>query len=146
MNKLIIIALIIGIIISCTQSQTAQAPLLNLKDIAGHTAADVASKLGNPTDTEQIKIDGTTCPKLSYKDGAVEIVYINSKADWITVTLNNGAFDKTALGILSLPVADPTKSNQNVLRWENYESTLSISLFPKPDGTINYFYIKTATP
>lgn len=116
MNKLIIIALIIGVISSCNQPQTAQAPLINIKDIACHTIADVASKLGNPTDTEQIKINGIICPKLSYKNGSVEIVYINSKADWITITLNNGTFNKTALGILSLPVADPTKSNPNVHR------------------------------
>lgn len=136
-------------ILSCGDSQTTstattQPPLLEIKNIAGHSPKEVATALGEATEMEPIKIDGKKNPKYSYKAGAVEIVYINGKADWITITLNNGTFDKTALGIIGLPEADPATSNQNVMRWKGHEGLLSISLFPK-EGGIDYFYIKAAT-
>lgn len=133
-------------LLSCGKSQTTQPPLLDIRAIAAHAEVETHPHLGKPTDTKSVKINGKNYPKCSYKDGAVEIVYINGKADWITITLKNGTFDKTALGIIGLPIADPTFSSQNVLRWENYEGIRDLSLFSKPDGTIDYFYIKTLTP
>ncbi|WP_428657558.1 hypothetical protein [Runella sp.] len=145
MSKLLALLSMI-MILSCGDSQTttSQPPLLEIKNIAGHSVKEVAAALGEATEMEPIKIEGKKNPKYSYKAGAVEIVFINGKADWITVTLNNGTFDKTALGIIGLPAADPAFSNPNVMRWKDYEEIQSISLFPK-EGGIDYFYIKTLT-
>ena len=134
------------LILSCGDSQTttSQPPLLEIKNIAGHSVKEVSTALGEATEMESIKLEGKKNPKYSYKAGAIEIVFINGKADWITVTLNNGTFDKTALGIIGLPPADPAFGNQSVMRWKDYEGLLSVSLFPK-EGGIDYFYIKTAT-
>lgn len=142
----IIPLLILITLLSCGKSQTTQPPLLDIRGIAAHAELETHPHLGKPTDTGSVKINGKNYPKFTYKDGSVEIVYINGKADWITITLKNGTFNKTALGIIGLPIADPTFSSPNVLRWENYEGIRDLSLFSKPDGTIDYFYIKTITP
>ncbi len=60
--------------------------LINVDDIAGKPPEEVASVLGQPTGEETVNPSGTSCPceKLIYKDGKVEIVYMNGIADWIT--------------------------------------------------------------
>lgn len=128
-----------------TQTQTAQAPLLNIATIASKTPEEVATQLGKATEMEPIKINGKNHQKFTYKDEAVEIVFINGKADWITITLNHGTFNKTALGILTLPIVEPTTNSPNVLRWKNHEGINSIALFPKDQNSIDYFYIKVLT-
>ena len=146
--KKILPLLSIVFMLSCSggSQDKPQALLLVIKNIIGHSEKEVAAILGKSTELEDIKLNGKKNPKYGYKDEAIEIVYIDGKADWITLTLNNGTYDKTALGIIGLPIAEPTISNKNVIRWQNHEGMLSISLFPKTDGTINYFYIKTVTP
>jgi hypothetical protein len=67
---------------------------------------------------------------------------MNKKANWITITLNKGKFDKTALGIIGLPVTEPSEANKNVMRWDKFEGVKELDLFSKLDGTIDYFYIK----
>ena len=122
--------------------ETKVQPLLDIHDIAGRSADDVAKVLGQPASKEDTK-EG---PKLGYQDGAVEIVFIGGKADWITVNPKSPLpFSKEALSRIGLSAGDPTFSNENVLRWEPCGDYLSVSVFPTDGDNMNYVYIKAAT-
>lgn len=93
-------------------------PDLDVADIAGQSPEAVAAILGQPTVIEQASPSNTPCPcpKLTYGDNWVEVIYINNKADWITV--NN-------------------KSSKRVIGSGKYVSADS---FP------DYLYFKVSTP
>ncbi|MGF7219097.1 hypothetical protein GGR92_005277 [Spirosoma lacussanchae] len=58
--------------------------------IAGKTPKQIAAMFGKPTSSETTNPSRTPCPcpKKEYLSGIVEIVYMNNKADWITINLN----------------------------------------------------------
>jgi hypothetical protein len=60
---------------------------VDVDQIAGKTPDQVASVLGEPLSKETVTPSNTPCPcdKFIYKDGKVEVVYMNGKSDWITV-------------------------------------------------------------
>lgn len=59
---------------------------VNIDAIATETEKTVKLILGEPTKKETINPSGVgSCQKFTYLGGLVEVVYINSKADWITV-------------------------------------------------------------
>ena len=63
-----------------------------LSDLAGKTESQVLKTLGYPTNKQTVNpSDLTSCPclKAAYLNEQVEIVYINGKADWITVETKN---------------------------------------------------------
>ena len=73
-----------------TETQTSELAdpyIISIDEIAGQPAEMIASLLGEPTATQQVNPSNTPCPCIQniYKDGAVEIVFINDQADWITV-------------------------------------------------------------
>lgn len=138
------------LIFSCSgngdaKTDKGQAYLVDILGVAAHEEIEVHPYFGKGKREAAVKVGDRSWPKYTYKDGAVEIVYINGKADWITISLNEGKFDKTALGIIGLPVVEPTEASKNVMRWENHKGIKEISLFPKADGTIDYFYLKVLT-
>ncbi len=117
------------------------APIIEIKKVAGKTAKEVNNVLGTPSQTETVK-QGI---KRFYMKGAIEVVFINDKADWIAVTpTKKTQFSKASLGELGLPVKEPTFSNQHILKWEPYDDYRSISIFPGPNG-IDYMYVMTKT-
>lgn len=131
----------LALIILFSVNVLSAAPIIEIKKVAGKTANEVESVLGAPSQTETVK-QGT---KRFYMKGAIEIVFINDKADWITVTPTKmTSFTKEALGELGLPVREATFSNQHVLKWEPFDDYQSISIFPGPDG-IDYIYVMTQT-
>ncbi len=56
-------------------------------DLAGKSKSDVEKILGQPNNKEKVNPSKTPCPcdKYLYLDNLVEIVFMNSKADWITI-------------------------------------------------------------
>lgn len=118
-------------------------PLLDIQTVAGKSPKEVQTALGKPSSTEKTKYG----PKMTYRDGEVEIVYIHGKADWITVTPTKVVpFSEAALAELGLPAFAPNFSNQHVMRWEPCgRQYLSLSVFPSEKGVF-YFYLKVATP
>lgn len=59
---------------------------INIDAIAAQKADAVEILLGKPTRKEDIAPSGVgSCQKFTYLNGLVEVVYIDSKADWITV-------------------------------------------------------------
>jgi hypothetical protein len=84
------------------------------------------------------------CPKVSYKDGKVEIIFINKAADRITLGgVSDYSFNsKVILGLLDLKEdIKPTISNQELIQWDNYQKYSQISAFGRK-GKIEYILIK----
>ena len=120
--------------------------LVDIPSIAGKDEASVAKALGKPTAAEKSKHG----PKKTYKlvpDGEVEVVFIQGKADWITVTpgpKTRPPFGPDALRALGLPSAPPSFSSPAVLRWANTSGLLEVSIFPAGQS-VGYWYVKTRT-
>jgi hypothetical protein len=85
------------------------------------------------------------CPKITYREGKVEVIYINEIADRITINdLSEFAFnDHVVLGLLDLKRdITPTFENDDVKRWDNYEKYTQIAAFAKKDK-LEYILIKS---
>ena len=123
--------------------------VINIPDIAGKTPEQVAKILGKATKTKMVKPSRTPCPcpKHIYKNGAVEVMFIGGRADWITVNeLGAASYTKATLALLGLPIKKPTISNSFVMRWENIPGFFEVFLFPMSNGKdVFYAYIKTRT-
>lgn len=61
--------------------------LVDVDNLALKSKEEVEKVLGMPTSKEKVSPSGTPCPcdKFNYLNDLVEIVFINNKADWITV-------------------------------------------------------------
>ena len=118
------------------------APILDIRTIAGKAAADVSKVLGKPTGQEKTKYG----PKSIYKDGKIEVVFINGKADWITVSgMSNVPFDANAIEALGLPPETPDLRNAIVVAWEPHSLYYSVLIFSDTKGKVFYAYIRVAT-
>lgn len=117
------------------------APIANIPAIAGKSRAEVAKVLGKFASEEKTKFG----PKLSYEKGKIEIVFINGKADWITVSgAADVPFDINALEAIGLKPVPPSFQGPAVIRWEPCGDYTSVSVFPA-NGKVDYAYIKVAT-
>lgn len=87
------------------------------------------------------------CPKMIYREGKVEIIFINEIADRITLK-NLSDFDfenRVVLGLLNLKEnIDPNVDEDGLKRWDNYEKYSQIAAFSKK-GQIDYILIKAKT-
>lgn len=124
---------------------------LNIPAVAGKSASEVAKILGEPTSTETTRARGRSYPKSSYHAGAVEIVFVDGKADWITVFGGRGLpalpYSEKALDMLGLSTKAPTFSRPGVvMRWGNISGLREVSLFPAGSaGKVDYAYILVRT-
>jgi hypothetical protein len=87
------------------------------------------------------------CPRVTYRDGKVEIIYINDIADQIRLNnLSDFAFEnRTILGLLNLSEnIAPNIDEDGVKRWDNYQKYSQIAAFSK-NGRIDYILIKSKT-
>ena len=110
------------------------APIVDITQIAGKTKAEVAHALGDPDRIEKRK-DGDA---FHYAKGDTEMVYINDKADWITVSaLGEVPFTSKALTSLGFKETAPSFQNANVIRWASLPGLLAVAIFP---GRINCDY------
>lgn len=117
------------------------APIIDVTKIAGKTELEVSSQLGKPFSCSKSKY-GNKC---LYKTGQMEIVFINKKADWITVEdIDSIPFSKNALSVLGLKVSNPSFQNSFSMRWESIQGLKEVSLF-KGASTSDYAYIKVKT-
>jgi len=115
--------------------------IIDVTKIAGGKESDVATYLGNPSSCGNSKY-GKKC---QYEKGDTEIVFIQGKADWITIEgIDHIPFSKTALGALGLKETRPTFSSNFTLRWESIQGLREVSLF-KGGASSDYAYIKVKT-
>jgi hypothetical protein len=118
-------------------------PLLK---VAGAGSADVAALIGEPKAWEKT----TDGPKAIYLDGAVEIVFIKDRADWITVYppkpgIRFQARDVTSY--LGINKKDPHFANKFTMRWNRTDGLVEVSAFPasKNGEMVEYLYILART-
>ena len=94
--KLLLIAPFL-LILSCTPPDGSKARLvpsakenqyaIDLSFVVGKNYEQVEAELGEPSRTQHVNPSNTPCPclKVYFKGGDVEILFINGKADWITI-------------------------------------------------------------
>ena len=142
MKVKIIRSLLKSLIIVIFFSSLAQSDsLVDVTTIAGKTEAQVEEQLGKPLTCSNSKY-GLKC---SFKKGDTEIVFIDGKSDWITINdMGDAPYSKEALLFLGLPMAEPSFTGPDVIRWKNLSGLLEVSLFPL-DNKIFYAYIKVKT-
>lgn len=137
MNQFLL--LVSGLVV--TGLSIASEPIINIPKIAGKSKPEIASILGKPSSCKT----GKYGEKFSYNTGQTEIVFINKKADWITVEdLDNVSYDPSAIESLGLKTAAPTFQNDLTVRWERIQGLLEVSIFPS-GPKIDYAYIKVST-
>jgi len=87
------------------------------------------------------------CPRMSYREGKVEIIFINEIADRIQLnSLSDIDFEnRVILGILNLKDNIAPKIDEDQLkRWDNYEKYTQIAAFAK-GNKVEYILIKAKT-
>jgi len=121
----------------------AAEPIVDVPKLAGQSKAAVAAELGPPSVCEMNKY-GEKC---RYEKKGVEILFVNKRADWITVhAVADRPYSPEILETLGFKPKPPDFNNQFTIRWENLAGFLSVSVFPRSGGKIDYAYIKVTTP
>lgn len=163
MKKILFFLIIIISLFSCNSKTNNQLTIekdntadkqivVDLKKIAGKNKAEVDKVLGKSEKVETFSASSTTCKntpceKVYYQKDKYEIVFINGKADWITINdLSQYDLKEENIEILGLPLTEPDfKNPQNVITWKNIENINEVSIFNDGSGKISYAYIKVAT-
>lgn len=123
---------------------------IDLGKVAMRSEQEVEAVLGKGKLDSYYKDDKANCekcPKMIYKEGKIEIIFINEIADRIMINnLSDSDFeDRVILGLLDLKNnIKPVLDNDEVKRWDNYEKYSQIAAFAK-DGKIEYILIKAKT-
>ncbi|MCH8904737.1 MAG: hypothetical protein IIA45_12595 [Bacteroidetes bacterium] len=134
-----------------TEEIVSVEQIVDVKSIAGKPLSEVEEILGSYTSKEETKVSGVgckdnICDKYFYKDGEIEIVFINGLADWITIyKVDHLTRNKNLIQALGIEQKEPTIKAKGRLAWENIEGIKSISIFNDLDGKIQYIYIQSNT-
>lgn len=137
MRKLVGVALFL----CCSHAPAARASDTNVSRLAGRTQAQVSSELKSASKCKSSKY-GISCV---YGKGEIEIVFIAGKADWIKIDdLEAIPYDDTALLNFGLSGAKPSFKSASVIRWNNTNGFLEISIFKGRSG-VDYAYFKVVT-
>lgn len=116
-------------------------PVIDINKIAGKSENEVEKYLGKPISCGNNKY-GKKC---QYKKAETEVVFIQGKADWITVEGMDGVpFTISALSALGLQEAKPSFSDNFTLRWNTIKGIKEVSIF-KGGTSSDYAYIKVKT-
>lgn len=142
MKYILLIAL--SVFVSSASANAAGIGFVPVAGIAGQSVKEIENTLGKAENCQNGKY-GKNC---TYKDGAVEITFIGGKADWFTIyPTDNTAYSDSSLSVLGLSgKSPPSTKNSYVMKWEGIEGLKEVSIFPLPNGYIDYFYIKAKTP
>lgn len=132
------------------EKEENNAPLIvemDLNNVAFRSEKEVEAVLGKGK-LDSYYRDETAgcekCPKMIYKEGKIEVIFINEIADRIVLKdLSEFAFDdRTILGLLNFrKVVSPTFEDETVKRWDNFEKYTQIAAFSK-GNKIDYILIK----
>nr|VFK18224.1 MAG: hypothetical protein BECKLFY1418C_GA0070996_10408 [Candidatus Kentron sp. LFY] len=116
--------------------------IVDITKIAGKSKHQVDELLGKHTTCENIKY-GEKC---YYEKGKTEIVFIDGKADWITVNdMGYAPYSSKALEYLGISQRKPYfESKENGIRWNNIHGLREVLISPS-GSYIFYAYIKAYT-
>ncbi|SEI67462.1 hypothetical protein SAMN05216327_103190 [Dyadobacter sp. SG02] len=123
---------------------------LDLPQVALRSQQEVAAVLGKGQLLNYYKDEKAGCehcPRASFRDGKVEIIFINEIADQIRLNnLSEHAFeDRTILGLLNLTENIPPNIDKDgVKTWDNYQKYSQITAFSKGDH-LDYILVKSKT-
>ncbi|WP_295687470.1 hypothetical protein [uncultured Nevskia sp.] len=107
------------------------APLFRIADVAGHTEAELAVVLGPPWDCES-SLYSRRC---RYAPGSTEVVFIEGKADWLTVrSPGEVEFNASALTRIGLVEKKPDQSTAEELIWTNLAGLREVRAVSNGDG------------
>lgn len=125
--------------ITCTVAEASS--VVDIPKIAGQSMKQVGEQLkATPTCAKNKR--GTKC---AYDDGRIEIVYIDGKADWITVNrLEQVPFTGAGIVQLGFRQKSPSFNAPTLMRWNGLPGVLEVSMFKGQTGT-DYAYIKVKT-
>ncbi len=115
--------------------------LVDVRALAGQSKDDVASIMGTPLQCSKSKY-GEKC---AYELVETEIVFIDGKADWITVEgIDDAPYSNDTIELLGLESTAPSFENAFTKRWDSVDGFRSVSLF-KGASNADYAYIKCYT-
>lgn len=146
-NQLCVLSLSI-LLLPFATTTSALAKVLELKKIAGKSPAEVTKILGKPSSPKNVRPSGTgcnPCPKMTYQKDRIEVIFINGKADWITINeLSTFALSPSILSQFGLPSSKPSTSNASSISWDSIPGFSSVDLFGF-GGQADYLYVKVKT-
>lgn len=123
---------------------------IDIKTVINKSQQEIISILGIPDKIEpgEWRYKGTTewipgNPKNYYKNGLIEIKFIENKAVRITINNTESKYPEEVLTYLHLNEKKPSFANEHVFRWSNIDGIYEISAFPAGNGKIFYTYIIT---
>jgi hypothetical protein len=120
----------------------SSAPVVKIPEIAGKSAEQLRALLGPPEYCES-SLYSSRC---SYAPGRTEVVFIDGKADWITVNeLGETPLGPQALRRLGLPPSAPQLSAAGQLAWTGLAGLKQLSLIGEGDR-LEYARVKVSTP
>jgi hypothetical protein len=136
-----------------TEASAPVKVVCDIQALAGKTAKEVQKLYGKPDASKPETVragpcKSKHCTSSTYQNGRIEVVYINDKADWITVNEVTGqSLNANAIQLLGLPVTSPSFNNpSNVIRWSLVKGLYEVSAFSNGSGGISYFHILSKTP
>lgn len=134
--------LALGALAIITSNVAQASSVVDIPKIAGQSMKQVDELLkAKPMCSKNKR--GTKC---NYRDGRIEIIFIDGKADWITVNeLEQVPFTGSGIARLGFIEKPPTFRSPLVMRWNGLPGVLEVSMFKGQKGT-DYAYIKVKTP
>ncbi|KAF2518314.1 hypothetical protein E0W68_09845 [Flavobacterium salilacus subsp. salilacus] len=151
MKNLIASLILIMSLTSCGETKKDPDLIIDITKIAGQEKEEVEKILGSPNNTESVSPSNTPCKEIPcekcfYKNDKFEIVYINGKADWITINnVSDYELDKNTLQSIGLPLVEPESTQPNSLYWQYIENVKEINVVGNGNGMLDYIYIKSTT-
>lgn len=122
-------------------SMAFSSALIDVTKVVGKNKDQLAEILGKETSCSKNKY-GEKC---SYTVAETEIVFINGKADWITVEgIDNVPFNNDALKSIGITPTTPSFKSNFTLRWSSIQGLNEVSIF-KGATNSDYAYIKAFT-
>ena len=108
----------------------SNAPLFRIAEVAGKAEAEVAAVLGPPWNCESSRYSR----RCSYAPGSTEVVYIDGRADWLTVTaLGESPLDDALLMRVGLKPAKPGTANDEERVWTDLPNLREVRAFGTPE-------------
>jgi hypothetical protein len=129
-----------AMLLSTTYVHASDA-VIDVPALVGKSKSQVSGLIGQPTSCSSSKY-GEKC---QYEKAETEIVFINKKADWITVEgLDDKPFSDSTITFLGFKPQKPSFSNAFTMKWEPLQGLRSVSIY-KGGANSDYAYIKAYT-
>jgi hypothetical protein len=124
--------LVVGTLVIAIGTVAHASSVVDVTKIAGQSMKQVGEQL-KATATCAKNKRGTKC---DYNDGRIEIVYIDGKADCITVnSLKQVPFTDTTIARLGFSQKAPSFRSPVVMRWNGLPGVVEVSIFKGQTGS-----------